>query len=87
MTTSKGSKEPIKLARINTVQDVYDLGGGVMQVAADLKVHSRTIERWVKEGIPERYHIDLCDLYGCTPIELYKLSLKIRMAKRAALED
>lgn len=81
--TKESSKESTKALKINSIDDVYNLGGGVMRIAADLKVHSRTIERWASEGVPEKYHLDLCDLYGCAPLELYKLSLKMRMGKRA----
>lgn len=73
-----------KIIKINNIQNLYDLGGGVMQIAADLKVHSRTVERWREFGVPESYHIRLSELYGATPIELYKLSLKIRGYKKAA---
>lgn len=73
-----------KVTKIADIQDVYDMGGGVMQIAADLKIHSRTVERWREYGVPESYHIRLSELYGMTPVELYKLSLKIRGYKKAA---
>lgn len=80
MPVTKKNKEPIKLARINSIQDVYDLGGGIMQIAADLKVHSRTVERFRKVGINPKYYDKLSDLYGCTPIELFNLTRKIQGA-------
>ena len=63
---------------IKHVQDLYDHCGGVMRIAADLKVHSRTIERWNKHGIPDSYWNLLSKLYGVTPLELFKLNGKLR---------
>jgi hypothetical protein len=68
--------------KINNMQDVYQACGGVMRIAADLGVHSRTIERWREVGIAEKYHAVLAEKYGLFPIELYKLSQKIRNARR-----
>lgn len=76
--------KPSKPIKLNTIQDLCDLAGSLQQIAADLKVHQKTIERWREAGIPEKYHIRLCELYGATPFELYKLSLKIRGYKAAA---
>ena len=63
---------------IKHMQDLYELGGGVMRVAADLKVHSRTVERWREHGIPDKFWEPLHKLYGVTPFELFRLNAKIR---------
>jgi hypothetical protein len=70
--------------KIDSIDDLFSLAGSVQQIAADLNKHQRTIERWREKGVPEEYHIRLNELYGVTPIDLYKLSLKIRGFKVAA---
>lgn len=74
----------MQTTKINNIQDLYNLAGSVQRIAADLNVHQVTVERWREYGIPESYHIRLSELYGATPIELYKLSLKIRGYKKKA---
>lgn len=68
------------MSRINIkhMEDVYEIGGGVMRIAADLEVHSRTVERWREFGIPDKFWDKLHKLYGITPFELFRLNAKIR---------
>lgn len=64
---------------IKYVQDIYELAkGGVTELAYKLECHPRTIERWVKYGIPDRFWAPLHKLYGVTPFELFRLNAKIR---------
>jgi hypothetical protein len=62
---------------IRHINDLYDKCGGVMQIASDFKVHSRTVERW-RLGIPEHYWAKLDDLYGIKPYECFKLNAKLK---------
>lgn len=73
-----------KITKINNMQDLYDLAGSATQIAADLKIHQYTVERWKISGIPLKYWDSLADHYGATPVELYKLSQKIRSFRKAA---
>lgn len=68
-------KKPRKL---NTMQDLYELAGSSVQIAAALKLHQYTVERWKVAGIPHKYYEPLCELYGVAPYELFKLSNKVR---------
>jgi len=63
--------------KINSINDLFALAKP-QQIAADLDKHQRTIDRWREAGVPESYHIKLAKLYGVDPLDLYKLSLKIR---------
>ena len=71
-----------QILKINNIQDLFDLAGSSMRIAADLNIHQYTVERWGLAGIPNKYHETLAELYGATPIELYKLSQKIRARKK-----
>jgi len=64
---------------IKHVQDIYSRAkGGVMEIAYKLGVHSRTVERWPKHGIPDKYWAKLAKLYGVLPIECYEINAKLR---------
>ncbi len=65
--------------KINHIQDLFSMAkGGVTEIAYKLGLHYRTIENWRVAGVPSKYHEKLNKLYGATPIELYKLTQKIR---------
>jgi hypothetical protein len=79
----------MKKTELESIQEVYDAGGSIQQIAADLDKHQVTIERWREWGVPESYHIELTERYGqrnslINPYNLYKLSLKIRGYKAKA---
>jgi len=71
-----------KVNKIIQMQDLYELAGSAVQIAADLKIHQYTVERWKLTGVPVKYWQALIDKYGATPIELFNLSQKIRNKKR-----
>jgi len=73
-----------KPTSIKSIQDLFDLAGNAQRVASDLNIHQYTVERWRIAGVPNKYHERLAELYGATPIELYKLSQKIRSYRKAA---
>lgn len=68
--------------KISNIQDLFDMAGGAVKIAAYLKLHQYTVERWRLSGIPDKYHDSLCKKYGATPYELYSLSQKIRRKTR-----
>ena len=69
----------MSVTNIKYVQDIYDLAkGGSMEIAYKLQVHSRTVERWPRQGIPDKYWQQLHELYGVTPLECFKLNARIR---------
>ncbi len=70
-------------SKLNNMQDLYNLAGSSVQIAASLKLHQYTVERWKVAGIPYKYYDKLCDLYDVTPFELFKLSNKARAKSKS----
>lgn len=65
--------------KINSVHDITSLPkGGIIELAYKLGCHIRTIERWPKYGIPDKYWPKLDKLYGIKPYQCFLLNAKIR---------
>lgn len=64
---------------IKHAEDIFSLAkGGVVEIAYKLGCHTRTVERWPKHGVPDKYWPKLHELYGVTPYECFRLNAKIR---------
>lgn len=69
----------MSITNITSVQDIHDRAkGGIAEIAYKLSVHPKTIERWPKCGIPDKYWSVLEKLYGVTPFECFRINAKIK---------
>lgn len=67
-----------KTQEIKHAQDIYNLEPlGAIGIAAKLRVHQKTVERWAFYGVPETYWAFLRDEYGVTPFEIVRFNDKI----------
>lgn len=69
--------------KITCIQDLFELAGGSVRLAAFLQKHfptmsQWTVERWKKIGIPQKYWEYLIKEYDITPAELFHISNKAR---------
>lgn len=62
--------------RIKTVYDLLESVGGAARLAARLKIHQFTVDRWIKNGVPVKYWKQIMELSGASPEVLYSVSQK-----------
>ena len=73
------------MSNIKFIQDIYSLApGGTTEIAYKLKIHPRSVERWLRAGIPDKYWNKLHEHFGVTPFECFKVNAKIRGYKNSA---
>ena len=62
---------------IKTFRDLVEFCGGSLNMAVNLKVVPKTIERWELNGIPTERWEHLHDIFGVTPFECFIVNSKI----------
>lgn len=66
---------------IKNFDELIDSVGGLHKLCLALNLHVFTIQRWEKNGIPDKYVMPISAINNIPPQELRKLFTKIR-AKR-----
>ena len=68
---------------IQTYDDLIARAGTEEKLAIFFKMHTFSIQRWARNGIPNKYWEELIRKYEVTPAELYTVNQNIRKARRA----
>jgi hypothetical protein len=63
--------------KLKSFQDLLDHCGGVQQLCLFLNVHPFTVQRWARNGFPEKYIIPISDRYRLPAGELRKLRKRL----------
>jgi hypothetical protein len=60
--------------KIKTIDDLFDLAQGSVQLAAKLNLHQTTVIQWRKIGIPIKYWSKIMDFLKVSVEDLYRVS-------------
>jgi hypothetical protein len=61
---------------IKNIQDLFDMAGGSVHLAAFLELNQYTVDRWHKNGIPRKYWASIVSKYNTSVAELFHISEK-----------
>lgn len=59
------------------IEKIFETAGGTLEIAYNLKVHQASVDRWKKDGIPEK-HWQYFVGKGITPQEIYDANMGTR---------
>ena len=67
---------------LNSIEDLFIKAGGSVDIAAFLRLHQWTVDRWVNLGIPRKHWKALSKKYKVTSFELHMITEKAREANK-----
>ncbi len=63
---------------IKNIEELFEIAGGAVHIAAKLKLHQVSVERWMEQGVPWKYWDELTKNYKITIEDLHEINKKIR---------